>query len=162
MDQRLEATAAKVSETARAGLRHALHLDPPDRRQSRQAVGHFSSTLSQIGGIVGRFEDHSKVLGQASDLLAAAQSNLVSTLEERQDALRTLSVGLVQRSEEIERTMRALEGFVDGAFQRARNAPVRLPATCQRDPNLLRRCGPTAVEHRTAGNRGGRACAIRL
>ncbi|MCA0340715.1 MAG: hypothetical protein LCH99_13420, partial [Proteobacteria bacterium] len=78
-----------------------------------------SGTLSQIGGIVGRFEDHSKILSQASDLLAAAQSNLVSTLEERQDALRSLSVGLVQRSEEIEKTMQSLEGMVEGVFTRA-------------------------------------------
>lgn len=119
MDQRLEATAAKVSETAR----QASDMLSTSTRLIEGKVDKLSdissSTLSQIGGIVGRFEDHSKVLGQASDLLAAAQSNLVSTLEERQDALRTLSVGLVQRSEEIERTMRALEGFVDGAFQRA-------------------------------------------
>ena len=67
-----------------------------------------------------------KVLSQASDLLGAAQSNLVSTLEERQDALRTLSVGLVSRSEEIEKTMHALEGFVDGAFQRAEDRSAQI------------------------------------
>ncbi len=119
MDQRLEATASRFSETTR----QASDMLSTSTRLIEGKVDKLSdisaSTLSQIGGIVGRFEDHSKVLGQASDLLGAAQSNLVSTLEERQDALRTLSVGLVQRSEEIERTMRALEGFVDGAFQRA-------------------------------------------
>ncbi|MET5012099.1 hypothetical protein AAHH80_33020, partial [Burkholderia pseudomallei] len=61
----------------------------------------------------------SKVLGQASDLLSAAQSNLASTIEEREDALKTLAVGLVNRSEEIENTMRSLAGLVEAAFDRA-------------------------------------------
>ena len=76
-------------------------------------------TLAQVGSIIGRFDEHSKVLTQASGLLAAAQSNLVSTLEEREGALQNLSLGLVQRSEEIEKTMRSLGTMVEGAFERA-------------------------------------------
>src|SRR5690606_21528700 len=76
-------------------------------------------TLNQVGGIVGRFDEHSKVLAQASELLGAAQSNLANTLDERQTALRNLSVGLVKRSEEIEVTMRNLSTLVDGSFERA-------------------------------------------
>ncbi len=118
-------TADKVSEaTARAS-----DLMSPRPRllegKSDRLVDISSSTLIQIAGIVGRFDDHSRVLGQASDLLAAAQSNLVSTLEEREDALETLAVGLVKRSEDIEGTMRQLVSVVDTAFERANSAPAR-------------------------------------
>ncbi len=119
MDAQMDATTARFSESAN----RASDMLSTSTRLLEGKVDKLSeisgSTLSQIGGIVGRFEDHSRVLGQASDLLGAAQSNLVSTLEERQEALRTLSVGLVRRSEEIEKTMHALEGFVSGAFERA-------------------------------------------
>ncbi|MFN3503626.1 MAG: hypothetical protein ACK4ZJ_15320, partial [Allorhizobium sp.] len=69
--------------------------------------------------IVSRFGDHTQVLGKASELLSAAQSNLVGTLEERQQALRDLSIGLVKRSEEIETTMQTLGKMVETAFDRA-------------------------------------------
>jgi hypothetical protein len=59
------------------------------------------------------------VLASASDLLGAAQSNLASTLEERREALQSLSLGLVSRSEQIEETMRSLEGIVEKAFSDA-------------------------------------------
>jgi hypothetical protein len=126
MDQQLETTTTRFSESAS----RASDMLSTSTRLLEGKVDKLAnisgSTLSQIGGIVGRFEDHSKVLSQASDLLGAAQSNLVSTLEERQDALRTLSVGLVSRSEEIEKTMHALEGFVDGAFQRAEDRSAQI------------------------------------
>ncbi|MBP8937026.1 MAG: hypothetical protein KBG72_00930, partial [Agrobacterium sp.] len=64
-------------------------------------------------------EEHSKVLSQASELLNAAQSSLVGTLEERQDALRSLSVGLVKRSEEIESAMRNVVGVVETTLNEA-------------------------------------------
>ncbi len=76
-------------------------------------------TLAQVGGIIGRFDEHSKVLTQASQLLGAAQSNLASTLEERESALQTLSVGLVQRSAEIEKTMQGLGSMIETVFERA-------------------------------------------
>lgn len=76
-------------------------------------------TLAQVGGIIGRFDEHSKVLTQASQLLGAAQSNLASTLEEREGALQALSVSLVQRSDEIEKTMRGLGSMIETVFERA-------------------------------------------
>jgi ElaB/YqjD/DUF883 family membrane-anchored ribosome-binding protein len=118
-DRQLGATTARFSESAS----QAADLVSTSSRLLEGKIDRLSSisgdTLSQVSGIVGRFDDHSKVLGQASELLAAAQSNLVSTLDERQDALRNLSVGLVKRSEEIETTMRGLSTLVDGAFERA-------------------------------------------
>jgi hypothetical protein len=126
MDEQLETTTARFSESAT----RASDMLSTSTRLLEGKVDKLAdisgATLSQIGGIVGRFEDHSRVLSQASDLLGAAQSNLASTLEERQDALRTLSIGLVSRSEEIEKTMHALEGFVDGAFQRAEDRSAQV------------------------------------
>lgn len=75
-----------------------------------------SRTLNQVGAIAGRFDEHSRVLASASDLLGAAQSNLASTLEERREALQELSVGLVGRSEQIRSTMRSLEDVIEKAF----------------------------------------------
>ena len=89
-----------------------------------------SRTLNQVGAIAGRFDEHSKVLASASDLLGAAQSNLASTLEERREALQALSVGLVSRSEQIETTMHSLEDIIEKAFAGAdelsRRAATRL------------------------------------
>jgi hypothetical protein len=53
--------------------------------------------------------------------LNAAQSSLANTLEDRQEALERLSVGLVTRSEEIEKTLRAFENLVVAAFEKAEN-----------------------------------------
>jgi phosphoglycolate phosphatase-like HAD superfamily hydrolase len=78
-----------------------------------------ADTLAQVSNIVARFSDHSKVLGQASDLLSAAQSNLSNTLEDREEALRQLALGLVRRSDEIAESMRSLGEMVEGAFDRA-------------------------------------------
>jgi ElaB/YqjD/DUF883 family membrane-anchored ribosome-binding protein len=86
-------------------------------------------TLAQVGSIIGRFDDHSKVLGQASHLLAAAQSGLVSTLEEREGALQTLAAGLVQRSAEIEKTMRGLGGMIETVFERAEQRSNQVTGT---------------------------------
>jgi len=84
-----------------------------------------SRTLNQVGAIAGRFDEHSRVLATASDLLGAAQSNLATTLEERREALQALSVGLVSRSEEIEQTMRSLENVVQNAFEKAEDLARR-------------------------------------
>jgi len=84
-----------------------------------------SRTLNQVGAIAGRFDDHSKVLASASDLLGAAQSNLATTLEERREALQALSVGLVNRSEQIESTMHSLEEIIVKAFDGAEDLSKR-------------------------------------
>ena len=121
VDRQLGETGSHFAETATRAteaLQTSSRLVDDGIERLSQVAG---NTLSQVGGIVGSFENHSKVLGQASDLLAAAQSNLVGTLEERQEALRALSIGLVKRSEEIENTMRGLGDMVESALERADN-----------------------------------------
>ncbi|MGW8181325.1 MAG: hypothetical protein ACWGQW_21550, partial [bacterium] len=76
-------------------------------------------TLNRVNAISGSFEDHSNVLSTASDLLGKAQSGLADTLDERREALDNLSRGLVERSNEIETTMKSLESIVQDAFTKA-------------------------------------------
>ena len=68
-----------------------------------------SGTLKEVASIASRFDEHGRVLASASDLLNAAQSSLSNTLDDRQEALENLSVGLVSRSEEIEKNLRSFE-----------------------------------------------------
>jgi hypothetical protein len=119
LDSRLGATANRFSETAS----QATDMLSTSNRLLDDKLGRLTAvsgeTLQQVSSIVSRFGDHTQVLGKASELLSAAQSNLVGTLEERQQALRDLSVGLVKRSEEIENTMQGLGKMVETAFERA-------------------------------------------
>ena len=119
VDQNLSAVADRFAESTNK-VSDSIHASTRLLEGKADRLSSVSGdTLQQIANIVGRFDDHSKVLGQASDLLGAAQSNLVTTLEEREDALQSLAVGLVHRSEEIENTMRSLAGLVEAAFDRA-------------------------------------------
>ncbi|MGD9915628.1 MAG: kinesin, partial [Rhizobiaceae bacterium] len=77
-----------------------------------------SATLKEVASIAARFEEHSRVLSTASDLLSSAQGNLEHTLE-RQSSLEQLAVGLVSKSEDLERIMRSFEDLVGRAMEKA-------------------------------------------
>ncbi|KEX95909.1 hypothetical protein IL61_0215320, partial [Brucella ceti B1/94] len=77
------------------------------------------NTLSQIADIADRFDEHGKVLSSASDMINSAQNGLVSTLDERHQALDKLASGLVEKSEGVEKLMQSFEALVASAFQRA-------------------------------------------
>ena len=128
-DQKLDATANRFAESANSAADLVHGSSRLLENNIDRLVSISGQTLSQVGGIVGRFDDHSKVLAQASELLGAAQSNLASTLDERQTALRTLSAGLVKRSEEIEGTLNGLTSLVDGAFTRAEDRTSQIGAS---------------------------------
>jgi hypothetical protein len=51
-------------------------------------------------------------------MLGSAQSSLSTTMDERRAALEDLSVGLVKKSEDIERMMRSFEGIVGKAMEK--------------------------------------------
>ena len=70
-----------------------------------------SATLREVASIATRFDEHSRLLSSASELLSSAQSNLEHTLE-RQSSLEDLAVGLVKKSEDLEKVMRSFEGLV--------------------------------------------------
>jgi ABC-type transporter Mla subunit MlaD len=77
-----------------------------------------SNTLREVASIATKFEAHSRLLASASDLLSSAQNNLEHTLE-RQSSLEDLAVGLVKKSEDLERVMRSFENLVGTAMEKA-------------------------------------------
>lgn len=76
-------------------------------------------TLREISTIASRFEDHSRVLEDASELLEKAQSGLAANLDGRQAAFADLANGLVEKSEQIERIMRSFESLVTNTLDSA-------------------------------------------
>ena len=77
-----------------------------------------SSTLREVASIATKFDEHSRLLSSASNLLASAQSNLEHTLE-RQSSLEDLAVGLVKKSEDLERVMHSFEHLVGKTLETA-------------------------------------------
>ncbi|RWE24413.1 MAG: kinesin, partial [Mesorhizobium sp.] len=77
-----------------------------------------SATLREVAAIATKFDEHSRLLSSASTLLSSAQSNLEHTLE-RQSSLEDLAVGLVKKSEDLEKVMRSFEDLVGKTMQNA-------------------------------------------
>lgn len=78
-----------------------------------------------MASIATRFDEHSRLLASASDLLGSAQSDLEHTLE-RQSSLDDLAVGLVKKSEDLERVMRSFETLVGQTLQNAEGKTLEL------------------------------------
>ncbi len=118
VDQRLTGTTAAFAQSATK----AAESIATSTRLIDSNAGRLSElsgkTLTEIGTIAARFEDHGRVLQQASDLIGSAQSNLSITLEERQEALEKLAIGLVRKSEEIEKSMRAFEDVISKSLDK--------------------------------------------
>ncbi|MCB1468246.1 MAG: kinesin, partial [Rhizobiaceae bacterium] len=119
VDQKLSSTtqnfAATTEKAAQTFASSARLIDSNAGRLTDVS----SRTLKEVAGIASRFEEHTKLLSGASDLLGSAQSHLVSTLDDRQSALEELAVGLVKKSEDIERTMKSFDNLVGAALEKA-------------------------------------------
>ena len=76
------------------------------------------AALREVAAIANRFDEHGRLLANASNLIGAAQSNFEHTLE-RQSSLEDLAVGLVNKSEELERVMKSFENLVGSALEKA-------------------------------------------
>lgn len=63
------------------------------------------NVLTGMTNIAERIENQSNTLHEATRLIDAAQTNLETTLEDKQQNLKELAVGLVSRSDEINKTM---------------------------------------------------------
>src|SRR5690606_20693145 len=109
--QAVAATTAKSSQTFASSARL---VDSNTTRLTALS----SATLREVASIATRFDEHSRLLASASDLLSSAQSNLEHTLE-RQSTLEDLAVGLVKKSEDLEKVMRSFEGLVSQTLQNA-------------------------------------------
>src|SRR5690606_26529707 len=119
-DKMVDATERVASSTGRAAQCFASSARMIDGSGGR-LTELSTSTLKDIPGIAMRFDEHVKVLSSAPDLLGSAQNDLASTLDGRQEALESLAVGLVKKSEDIERVMRSFEDLVGGALEKAEN-----------------------------------------
>ena len=101
------------------GRREAVGNDRQVRRDHRKAAQTFASSarlidananrltelsqaaLREVASIANRFDEHGRLLANASNLIGAAQSNFEHTLE-RQSSLEDLAVGLVKKSEDLD------------------------------------------------------------
>jgi len=83
-----------------------------------------STILENMDGIAERFEAQGTTLMEATRLIDAAQVNFESTLESKQESLRDLAVGLVTRSDEINKTMTSfgemITTMVEGVGERSK------------------------------------------
>ena len=86
-----------------------------------------------MAAIASRFDEHGRLLANASNLISAAQSNFEHTLE-RQSSLEDLAVGLVGKSEDLERVMKSFENLVGSALE---NAEGRTVETTQKIRNSI-------------------------
>ncbi len=77
-----------------------------------------SSTLREVASIATKFDEHSRLLSSASNLLDSAQSDLEHTLE-RQSSLEELAIGLVKKSEDIKHVMQSFERLVGQTLESA-------------------------------------------
>ncbi len=119
VEGRLSGTTDRFNETAEKAAQSLSTSSRIIDANTGKLAELSSDTLGQIAAIANRFEDHGKMLASANDLLGSAQSNLSSTLEDRRDALESLALGLVAKSEEIEKVMRTFEGMVERAASSA-------------------------------------------
>lgn len=67
-----------------------------------------SDLFANVDSVAGRLDEQGNILMDATRLIDASQTNFATTLDARQEMLKELSVGLVQRSDEIEGTMSKL------------------------------------------------------
>jgi ABC-type transporter Mla subunit MlaD len=118
VDERLTgSTQSFAATTEKAAMTFASSARLVDSNTSR-LTELSSNTLKEVASIATKFDEHSRLLSGASELLSSAQSNLEHTLE-RQSSLEDLAVGLVKKSEDLERIMQSFEDLVGKALEKA-------------------------------------------
>lgn len=131
IDDRLSATTetfgVRAEKSAREIATSVSMLEGNVGRLSELSSG----TLGEVAGIVNRFDEHSRTLQRANELLTAAQSNLQHTLEDRREALDSLASGLVIRSKEIENVLGAMSGQIEATMERSENRTRASAASLQ-------------------------------
>lgn len=89
-------------DKANRDVSHSTQVAQSAQQKMDVTAGGLVSTIS---GIAERFEEQGMMLQHATRLIDAAQANLSTTLEEKQQSLHALATGLAERTETIERTM---------------------------------------------------------
>ena len=118
VDEKLSGTTDKfASTTEKAAQTFATSARLIDANTNR-LTELSQAALREVAAIANRFDEHGRLLANASNLIGAAQSNFEHTLE-RQSSLEDLAVGLVNKSEELERVMKSFENLVGSALEKA-------------------------------------------
>jgi hypothetical protein len=118
VDEQLAGTTDKfASTTEKAAQTFATSARLIDANTNR-LTELSQAALREVASIANRFDEHGRLLANASNLIGAAQSNFEHTLE-RQSSLEDLAIGLVNKSEELERVMKSFENLVGSALERA-------------------------------------------
>nr|WP_272210791.1 hypothetical protein [Marinicella sp. W31]MDC2876707.1 hypothetical protein [Marinicella sp. W31] len=117
-DEQLNTTANRINETAQRSS--ASLADSSKLLGSKvDALDDSAATaLETVHGLVSQIESHASVLDRASNLIESAQSNLANTLSERQQALGLLSDGLAERSQEIDKGLKAVAAAVAASMDK--------------------------------------------
>ena len=118
VDEKLSGTtdkfAATTDKAAQTFASSARLIDANTNRLTELS----QAALREVAAIANRFDEHGRLLANASNLIGAAQSNFEHTLE-RQSSLEDLAVGLVKKSEDLERVMKSFEDLVGTALEKA-------------------------------------------
>src|SRR5690606_15679065 len=118
LDERLAgSTQSFAATTEKAAQTFASSARLVDSNASR-LTELSSNTLREVASIATKFDEHSRLLSSASELLSSAQSNLEHPLE-RQSSLDDLAAGLVQESADLENVMQSFESLVGRTLQTA-------------------------------------------
>jgi len=93
---------------------------------SQEAVTHVEKFSQQ-------FENHARILSEATNLLDSSHGVFAEKIEGRQNALNTLAHGLVEKSEEIAQSVQACEQIISTVMKRteegARNSSAQIQAS---------------------------------
>lgn len=123
VDEKLSGTTEKFSATTdKAAQTFASSARLIDQNTSR-LTELSQAALREVAAIASRFDEHGRLLANASNLISAAQSNFEHTME-RQSSLEDLAVGLVKKSEDLERVMKSFESLVGDALDNAEGRTI--------------------------------------
>ena len=132
VDEKLSGTtdkfAATTDKAAQTFASSARLIDANTNRLTELS----QAALREVAAIANRFDEHGRLLANASNLIGAAQSNFEHTLE-RQSSLEDLAVGLVKKSEDLERVMKSFEDLVGNGAGKGRRPDAGID---RQDPHL--------------------------
>jgi len=118
VDQKLSTTAVTFAENAQKAAETFSNSASLITANSGRLADFSERTLHALSNIASRFENHSRILESASQLLEKAQNGIVNNIEGRQEALRSLADGLVEKSEQLERVIKSFDGLIDNLVER--------------------------------------------
>src|SRR5690606_36580771 len=100
VDEKLTGTALSFAENAQKAAETFSNSADLINANSGRLSDFSERTLAPLANIASRFENHSRILESASQLLDKAQQGMIANIEGRQEALQSLANGLLEKSEQ--------------------------------------------------------------